>query len=91
MKKRKIKVHLPKVSEFSWNSPYNIQGKISVSTEELGDGGSTNSGNKLAVKHLKVYSVMYACTLVDTYEKFLYVSFSYVPTVGILSLNCVRK
>ena len=59
-KKRRIKVPLPKVSEFSWNSPYNMEGKIAVSTEELGDGatsrvyvGFTNSVNKLAVKRLK--------------------------------------
>ena len=88
MKKRRIKVPLPKVSEFSWNSPFNMEGKISVSTEELGDGatsrvyvGSTPSGNKLAIKHLKGYSVMYARNLVDTYEKFLHMRHPKITSV----------
>lgn len=88
MKKRRIKVPLPKVLEFSWNSPFNLEGKITLSTRELGDGatsrvyeGSNTSGNKLAVKRLKGYSVTYARTLVDTYEKFLYMRHPKITSV----------
>ena len=74
-KKRRIKVPLPKISDFSWNSSFNMEGKISVSTQELGDGATSRvyvgsiSGhsNKLAVKRLKGYSVVYACTYFSRY------------------------
>ena len=97
-KKQRIKVPLPKVSKFLWNSPYNMEVKIAVSTKELGDGatsrvyvGSTNSGNKLAVKRLKGYSVMYARTLVDTYEKFLYMCHPKITSVLGLCPNHRRQ
>ena len=78
--KRRIRVPLPKLSNFVWNSSFNMEGKIVISNEELGDGATsrvyvgTVEDQRLAVKRLKEYSPHHARSLVDTYEKFLQMS-----------------
>lgn len=86
-KRRRIRVPLPKVSNFVWNSSFNMEGKIVISNEELGDGATsrvyvgTIENQRLAVKRLKGYSPNHAQSLVDTYEKFLQMSHPKVVSV----------
>ena len=40
-KRRRIRVPLPKVNTFVWDSPFNMEGKIAISNEELGDGATS--------------------------------------------------
>ena len=40
-KRRRIRVPLPKVCTFVWDSPFNMEGKIAISNEELGDGATS--------------------------------------------------
>ena len=60
---RRINVTLPSHKSFVWESPYNMEGKITVSlTNEVGDGASstvyvgTLNCREFAVKKLKGYS-----------------------------------
>ena len=67
-----------------------IEGKIVISNEELGDGATSRvyvgivENQRLAVKCLKGYSPHHARSLVDTYEKFL--QMSYPKVVSVLGL-----
>ena len=38
---RKISITLPCQKEFIWESPYNLEGEIIMSTAEIGDGASS--------------------------------------------------
>ena len=85
--RRRIRVPLPKVNTFVWDSPFNMEGKIAISNEELGDGATsrvyvgTIEDQKLAVKRLKGYLPNHARTLIDTYEKFLHLHHPKVVSV----------
>ena len=73
-KRRRIRVPLPKVNTFVWDSPFNMEGKIAISNEELGDGATsrvyvgTIEDQKLAVKRLKGFSPNHTRILIDTYR-----------------------
>lgn len=78
-KKRRIRAPLLKVSTFMWNSPFNMEEKVAISSEEIGDGATsrvyvgTIEDQRLAVKRLEGYSSHCVPTLVeDTYEKFIH-------------------
>ena len=85
--RRRIRVPLPKVNTFVWDSLFNMEGKIAISNEELGDGETsrvyvdTIEDQKLAVKRLKGFSPNHARTLIDTYEKFLHLHHAKVVSV----------
>jgi len=88
-KRKRMTIPLPKVTNFVWSSPFNMEGKLQITneSEELGDGATsrvyvaTIDSQKLAVKRLKGYSPHHARALVDTYEKFLQMSHPKVVSV----------
>ena len=65
---RKFNVTLPPSRTFIWDSPYNKEKHVTVSSTELGDGASsrvylgTMDGKTVAIKKLKGYKA---------YEKFV--------------------
>ena len=70
---------LPSHKSFVWESPYNMEGKITVSlTNEVGDGAGsrvyvgTMNCREFAVKKLKGYSYSQASSLVKSYEQYLH-------------------
>ena len=74
-KRRKISVSVPQQPiPFVWDSPFNKEGKVTVSSTELGDGATSRvylgemNGKKVAVKKLKAYSSQYAPALINAYE-----------------------
>ena len=75
-KRRKLSFHPPQRSvPFLWDSPYNKEGKVTLSTTELGDGATSRvylgemDGKAVAVKKLKMFLPQYAPSLVKAYEK----------------------
>ena len=61
--KRRISISIPKtpVATFNWVSKYNLEGKVTKSNTELGDGASSRvflgtwNDTSVAIKQLKVY------------------------------------
>jgi len=89
---RKLNVALPPPRSFTWNSPYNKEKDVSVSSTELGDGASsrvylgTMDGNRVAIKKLKGYSCAQGAAFVKAYENFL--SMPHFPKVATMFGLC---
>ena len=68
----------PSIKEYQWESPYNKEGKVKISLDELGDGASSRvfvgemNGKRVAVKSLKGYAPQHATALVQVYEQFFH-------------------
>ena len=79
---RKLSVSLPPAKKFTWNSPYNKEKDVSISSKELGDGASsrvyfgTMDGKTVAVKKLKGYMCAQGASFVKAHEKFLSLSYN---------------
>ena len=80
-KKRHRRISLlvpPSIKEHQWESPYNKEGKVKISLDELGDGASGRvfvgemNGKRVAVKRLKGYAPQHATALVQVYEQFFH-------------------
>ena len=104
-KRRKISLSIPQQSTpFLWDSPFNKEGQVTLSTTELGDGATSRvflgemNGKKVAVKKLKAYSLQYAPALVDAYEKYFHLQHPKVvktlglcPNAGLIILELCEK
>lgn len=76
IKRRKFNV--PKLSspspDLEWISKFNLDGKVTKSSDEVGDGGSSwvykgsLEGKIVAVKQLKFYAPHHASTLIEAYD-----------------------
>ena len=70
---RKISITLPCRKEFVWESPYNMEGEIVMSTTEIGDGASsrvylgTTKDKQVAIKKLKGFSNNQSASFVKSY------------------------
>ena len=62
---------------FVWNSPFNKEKEVSISSVELGDGATsrvylgTMNGKTVAIKKFKSYSCSQGAVFVKAYEKFV--------------------
>ena len=102
---RKLNVTLPPPRTFIWDSPYNKEKYVTVSSTELGDGASsrvylgTMDGKKVAVKKLKCYSCNQGAAFVKAYEKFVSIPrnpkiatmFGLCPNTGCIVLELCEK
>ena len=76
--KKRRRFTVPKLlsafSDCEWRSRFNLDGKVTKSSDEVGDGGSSRvykgslEGKIVAVKQLKLYSPRYASTLIAAYD-----------------------
>jgi len=90
-KRRKLAFHPPQQPvPFLWESPHNKEGKVNITTTELGDGATSRvylgemSGKMVAVKKLKLYLPQQAPLLIDAYKKSFYMHHpKVVQTLGI--------
>ena len=102
---RKFNVILPPPRNFVWDSPYNKEKCVTMSSTELGDGASsrvylgTMDGKKVAVKKLKGYSYNQGAAFVKAYEKFVSIPqhpkiatmFGLCPNTGCIVLELCEK
>ena len=76
--KKRRRFTVPKLlsasSDCEWRSRFNLDGKVTKSSDEVGDGGSSRvykgslEGKIVAVKQLKLYSPRHASTLIAAYD-----------------------
>ena len=79
-KRRKLSINIPQQpAPFVWESPFNKEGKVIISTTELGDGATSRvylgemDGKMVAVKKFKVYLSHHASLLVNAYTNAFHV------------------
>ena len=94
----------PLIKEYQWDSPYNKEGKVKISLDELGDGASSRvfvgemNGKRVAVKRLKGYAPQHATALVQVYEQFFHLDhpkvvaiYGVCPKSGFVILELCEK
>ena len=92
------------MATFNWVSKYNLEGKVTKSSTELGDGASSRvylgswNGAMVAVKELKMYVPRLALTFVKAYESLFNLSHPNIaqvlgicPQTGLIILEYCSK
>ena len=88
-KRRRISVSIPRtpVATFNWVSKYNLEGKVTKGSTELGDGASSRvflgtwKVASVAIKQLKMYVPGLAPSFVKAYEPLFNLSHPHIAQV----------